>query len=210
MAMDTATQLLLAAETLIASRGPEAVSLREIARQAGQRNTAALQYHFGSREGLLQHWVHWRMRPVNRLRDRHFGMPGGQETLPGLLHRLCSPFCMQLAQVLAQDGHSHWLRCLARLDLAGQLSAPGTPADNRWQNTLPATLDALRSRLPASSAAWRMDLALSTLLRGLAHIEQATSDGDWPREALEPRGLELEACLAGLLAAPSPATENRP
>ena len=41
------------AEQLFAAHGVDGVSLRQITREAGQRNTTALQYHFGSRDGLL-------------------------------------------------------------------------------------------------------------------------------------------------------------
>jgi len=51
---DARTQILRAAGRLLADKGLEGVSLREITRSAGQRNTTALQYHFGDREGLLR------------------------------------------------------------------------------------------------------------------------------------------------------------
>lgn len=45
--------LLRTAEALFASRGIDAVSLNEINKAAGQRNTSALHYHFGSKEKLI-------------------------------------------------------------------------------------------------------------------------------------------------------------
>lgn len=51
---DTREQIIRSAETLFASRGIETVSLREINRAAGQRNSSALQYHFDDRDGLLR------------------------------------------------------------------------------------------------------------------------------------------------------------
>jgi AcrR family transcriptional regulator len=51
---DTRAELLSAAEALFAEKGIDAVSLREINRSAGQRNASALQYHFATRDGLLQ------------------------------------------------------------------------------------------------------------------------------------------------------------
>lgn len=45
--------LIDAARRLFAEEGIDAVSLREIVRVAGHRNTNAVQYHFGDREGLL-------------------------------------------------------------------------------------------------------------------------------------------------------------
>lgn len=44
--------LLEAAERLIAEQGP-AVSLRQVVAAAGQRNSAAIRYHFGTREQLI-------------------------------------------------------------------------------------------------------------------------------------------------------------
>ena len=53
MALDTRPNLVAAAEQLFAERGVDAVSLREIARQAGTRNVMAVQYHFADRAGVL-------------------------------------------------------------------------------------------------------------------------------------------------------------
>lgn len=46
--------LIAAGERLFAERGIRVVSLREINKAAGQRNSSALHYHFGSRDGLLR------------------------------------------------------------------------------------------------------------------------------------------------------------
>jgi AcrR family transcriptional regulator len=54
---DTATtsgRLVDAGEVLFAAHGIDGVSLREINRAAGARNSSALQYHFGGRDGLLR------------------------------------------------------------------------------------------------------------------------------------------------------------
>ncbi len=50
---DTRTDLLRAAERLFAERGVDAVSLREIAQAAGQKNHSAALYHFGDKRSLL-------------------------------------------------------------------------------------------------------------------------------------------------------------
>jgi AcrR family transcriptional regulator len=62
--MDGKTKLILAAEQLFARGGIEGVSLREIAAAAGQGNHHAVQYHFGSREGLVQAVFDYRMRQM--------------------------------------------------------------------------------------------------------------------------------------------------
>jgi AcrR family transcriptional regulator len=50
---ETRRLLMHAAEKLIAEKGIEQVSIREILNEAGQNNTSALQYHFGNLAGLI-------------------------------------------------------------------------------------------------------------------------------------------------------------
>jgi AcrR family transcriptional regulator len=71
----TREHLIDVAEQLLSVRGVESVSLREIRLAAGQRNTSALQFHFGDREGL-----------VRAIADRH--RPVLAERLRGLHHRM--------------------------------------------------------------------------------------------------------------------------
>jgi AcrR family transcriptional regulator len=51
---DNRAELIRAGERLFAARGIDGVSLREVNREAGQRNASALQYHFGDRNGLVR------------------------------------------------------------------------------------------------------------------------------------------------------------
>ncbi len=51
---DARARLVSSAEQLFAERGIDGVSLREITRNAGQKNATALQYHFGDRDGILR------------------------------------------------------------------------------------------------------------------------------------------------------------
>jgi AcrR family transcriptional regulator len=53
--------LILAAEIVFARDGIDGASLREIAARSGQRNHHAVQYHFGSRESLVQAVFDYRM-----------------------------------------------------------------------------------------------------------------------------------------------------
>ena len=50
----TRENILDAAERLFAERGVLAVSMREIRIASGARNTAAVQFHFGNRDGLIE------------------------------------------------------------------------------------------------------------------------------------------------------------
>jgi AcrR family transcriptional regulator len=62
--MDGKTRLILAAEQLFATNGILGASMREIATRAGQGNHAAVQYHFGSREGLIRALFDYRMEQM--------------------------------------------------------------------------------------------------------------------------------------------------
>jgi AcrR family transcriptional regulator len=64
---DTKTALLDAAERLFAETGIAQSSLRAITSEAGA-NLASVNYHFGSKEGLVQAVFARRLRPLNRLR----------------------------------------------------------------------------------------------------------------------------------------------
>ncbi len=69
MAVDTKEHILDAAEQLIAEKGIDAVSLREIT-AAAQVNLAAVHYHFGSKEALVAKVFGRRIEPINRERLR--------------------------------------------------------------------------------------------------------------------------------------------
>lgn len=60
--------LILAAEVAFARQGIDGASLREIAARAGQRNHHAVQYHFGSREALVQAVFDYRMDQMEAAR----------------------------------------------------------------------------------------------------------------------------------------------
>ncbi len=64
---DTKDRLLDAAETLFADSGIAAASLRDITALA-EANLAAVNYHFGGKDGLLQAVFDRRLRPVNEAR----------------------------------------------------------------------------------------------------------------------------------------------
>lgn len=64
---NTQTAVLDAARELFAEKGYPATSLREITRKAGV-NLAAVNYHFGSKEGLLKELVRECLDPINEKR----------------------------------------------------------------------------------------------------------------------------------------------
>src|SRR5215475_7432719 len=54
---DTKNQIKAAAQMLFARHGVDAVTVQQIVDAAGQRNNAALHYHFGSKEELIRQMV---------------------------------------------------------------------------------------------------------------------------------------------------------
>ncbi|MFI6315632.1 TetR/AcrR family transcriptional regulator [Nocardia fusca] len=66
----TRTRLLDAAEALMAERGIEGVPLSEIRNRAGQSNSSAIAYHFGSKDGLVRALVLDRQLRIDEERAR--------------------------------------------------------------------------------------------------------------------------------------------
>ncbi|MDH4170541.1 MAG: TetR/AcrR family transcriptional regulator [Acidimicrobiia bacterium] len=64
----TRSRLLEAGERLFAERGVENTTVADITRAAGQRNGAAIHYHFGGRDGLLDAIIERHDRELNQLR----------------------------------------------------------------------------------------------------------------------------------------------
>src|ERR1700741_2414758 len=54
---ETRNQIKAAAQMLFARHGVDAVTVQQIVSAAGQRNNAALHYHFGSKEELIRQVV---------------------------------------------------------------------------------------------------------------------------------------------------------
>ncbi|MDB6062643.1 MAG: TetR/AcrR family transcriptional regulator [Verrucomicrobiaceae bacterium] len=90
---DGAWQLMVAAEKLFGHRGIENVSLREIATAAGHANNSAVQYHFGSKENLVQAVFEMRLPALDAARTKRLEIEraAGPLTLRALLAALLLP-----------------------------------------------------------------------------------------------------------------------
>ena len=111
---DTRERLIAAAEQLFAANGIEAVSLREIVRASGARNTTALQYHFGDRAGLVRAVLEKHHLDVDARRHALLDSyeDEGEGDLWALAHALVQPLAAKLAD---SDGGSAYLQILAEL-----------------------------------------------------------------------------------------------
>jgi AcrR family transcriptional regulator len=167
------------AERMYAERGINGVSLREIGAAAGQLNTGAARYHFGSKLGLINAVFELRMAPINAERER---MLAEIET-SGEVHdvrRLVAAFALPLAGALGTRERPSWYLRFATQ--AGHVhgSAPTRLADQPWTRGVDRVrallLDAID--VPPSLAALRWTTFA-------AHISHALADRE--RELQEPR-----------------------
>ena len=107
---DGRTRLLETAERLYAERGLDGVSLREITEAAGQRNNAAVHYHFGGRDGLVRALFELRFAALDQRRADLLAGLGDDPSLEDLVRVLVVPFAEA-----AGDDEGHWVRFVARL-----------------------------------------------------------------------------------------------
>jgi AcrR family transcriptional regulator len=145
MTDDVRTRLLLAAESLIAERGLEGVSLREITAAAAAGNASAVQYHFGGRAGLIEAVVE-RHHPSVEAR-RHALLDQYDADGSSQLRTLAGALVRPLAAELAEDGGPGYLQLMA--DLATRprpaiaAASVEDPADStfRWRAAVEPLLD---------------------------------------------------------------------
>lgn len=175
---DTRTQLLDVAERLFAERGIAAVSLRTVGSEAGQRNNSAAQYHFGSRQGLIEAIVESRSAPVEQRRGELVDdllATGRPPTAAKLLEVLFRP----LAETLDQPGHTHYLRFLVQVmadpDTHGSWTVSGR--STAWAHR---ELRRLVPELPAADFVRRLEWCTLTALQVLADHGLRRDTPLWP------------------------------
>lgn len=103
------TRMIDVAEQLIASRGIGGVSLREVGAAAGQRNNSAAQYHFGSKDGLVEAVISTRSAPVEQARAAMIEAVGDDASV----RQLVEIFVLPLAALLHTP--THYLRFLRQV-----------------------------------------------------------------------------------------------
>ncbi|QYG95731.1 TetR/AcrR family transcriptional regulator [Iamia sp. SCSIO 61187] len=188
-----------AAERLAAERGLAAMSLREVQAAAGQRNKSAAQYHFGSKEGLVEAVVAARMGAVGARRQELLDALDDRPTRRALVEALVVPLA---EHVLAGPGH--WARFLLQ---ASNDPAFATVVRRTFEGAsfrqvhagLMATLD----HLPEPIRARRVDHLMALVVASLAALEAGVRpDG---RPALPPavQVADLVDMAVGVLDAPA-------
>ncbi|MBM5812062.1 MAG: TetR/AcrR family transcriptional regulator [Gammaproteobacteria bacterium] len=207
----TRTTLIRTAERLFAGRGIAAVSLNEISKAAGQRNSNACQYHFGDKQGLLQ-----------AILDKH--VPGIADERAVLLRRrdrsrtghglreLVQVFVRPLAARLqSDDGGPEFIRINAQLIALHALAVAGIPASPLRVASADPFFRQLRralraTGLPATLVQQRLMLAAVLIFHGLDdHARMFDSCGRQREAATRLFTANLEDSVVALLTAPASA-----
>ncbi|MEM7145694.1 MAG: TetR/AcrR family transcriptional regulator [Verrucomicrobiota bacterium] len=172
----TKDRILLAAEELFAAEGFEKVSLRAIT-QAADVNLASVNYHFGSKDALIDAIIENIVTPINRERIERLDALESEldpdKTLP--TRDILDAFLRPLVIVIKESDLSEQMffrlmgRCMAEPDY--RMPESVVP---QFQNVVQRfSTAAARSlpTLPPDLIVWRLYFTIGTLLQSLMHIE---------------------------------------
>jgi AcrR family transcriptional regulator len=205
---ETRTRILDAAEELFMQHGFEGTSMRQLTAKAGA-NLAAVNYHFGSKDALIEAVFRRRLDPMNAQRiaelDRLEKEAGGRALAPQQIIGAFVGVGLRMIEDAKSGGRS-FIRLLGRTytdpqkpirALIGQLYAPAMERFKAaFQRALP--------QMPNDELIWRMHFMFGTLAYTLAATDTVQLiAGCKPEDRYDARLLEarLTAFLqAGLLA----------
>ena len=168
--------IILAAERLFAEYGLHGVSLRQINDAAGQRNTSAIQYHFGSREALIEAVFAHRMQQINPRREEMLAaldQSHEAKDVRALVGVLVWPSAEELRP---RPEGNYYARFLAQV--AREKTPPPTHLAVGWTRTVEALMG-LISYLPREIVEVRILAAGEFCAHALATFE-ANGDGGSP------------------------------
>jgi AcrR family transcriptional regulator len=200
----TREQLLIVAERLFARQGTAAVSLRAIAREAGQRNTGAVHYHFGSREGVIAAIFELRASVIDHARRQMLdqipeGLEG-RERIRAIMAAIVVPFARQPGPA---EGENHYARFVAQL-----MQADDVKAHQIWRSRFSASIErsyALLARalpdLPKAVFDHRFATAFKLAIYAIADLEHQFVGAQPPEAGLAQLRLQIENIIDMLAAA---------
>jgi len=203
----TREQLILAGERLFAERGLDNVSLRQINSAAGQRNSSAAHYHFGSKEALVSALYHYRLGHLDARRTelmQQRAAAGAPRTVGALVEVVLLPI---VEEVETSEGGQYFIRFLSQM-----LCHPKLDLVNMWRTRLNDSMgvvfaemrDAL-PELPTEVFGHRFGLMWLLAINTLADRERISSRPDTKLEYRASHELfisSLRDALTGLISAP--------
>jgi AcrR family transcriptional regulator len=176
---DTRLCMIEVAERLFAERGIGGVSLREIGVQAGQRNTAAARYHFGTKQGLVDAIFQHRMSPIN-LRRLEMLAAFDRDGCGHELRSLAEAYLYPLSEMLGEVGRPSWYLRFCTHAAYVEGTAPTDLGRQEWTRGVYIVksrfLEALDG-LPAAVAADRWSLFAGYMTHALADRELIIQHG---------------------------------
>lgn len=188
MARPSAREKLLdCAEHLFAEHGLEGVSLRAINAEAGL-SPAALHYHFGTQQALIEALLERQMPALMERRRRLLDVLD-QRAEPPTTREILGALLQPQVELLAEGGEPglRYMRLVHRLQADGDLD-PRFVIE-RWPggvDRLEPLLRRANPSLPVALIQFRLALAINVMLRSLAH-------------GAAPAGGGLEAHVSALL-----------
>jgi AcrR family transcriptional regulator len=199
-------RLITAAERLFAQRGIACVSLRKIGAAAEQRNVSAVQYHFGSKERLVEAIMAHRNQAIDRRRDGLLAHLNDAGDLRLLVEAMVYPFAKSV-----RPG-SYYARFLAQAindPVQDHLMPAGGPERDGGRRI--AAL--MRKALPAmTTQVWtrRIHSAWRLLIQVLAAHERELEGGRPPPVTTPALATELVDMILGMISAPVPGGARAP
>ncbi len=194
----TRDKLIEAAELLYGSRSIDAVSLREIAARAGQKNPNALQYHFHNREGLLEAIVEKNATRVADIRDGYFQRAQAGEWQPAEAAARC--LVMPIVDYIEDNPKAvNFVRIVSQLTAINQAEDGQSDSINIRFPSVPGLetlLDEALASLPVREAKRRIFLAVNITFHSIANIYRNTAGTT--RSPLSARGPMVEQLVCML------------
>jgi AcrR family transcriptional regulator len=205
----TKEALISTAERLYAERGLDAVSMREITREAGQKNSTALQYHFSSKEALVSAIIVRRMkeRDFSRLEFLHdLEIRGKLGDIRSLAAAMVEPLAIGIRSPKRWPSERGWIRFLSEVQRRSEfdlvkLSKVASDLGLRRVYTL---LSKQLPHVPDVVMRQRFLMTMSEVVHGLAEIDQLQERRGRSRQRFDvERAIEnLIDMTAGALSAP--------
>lgn len=202
----TRERLILTAEQLFANEGIESVSLREIARSGGQKNVAAMQYHFGDREGLFSAILEYRMsriEPVRKAMLEDCDARGEGQVLRSLLRCLVVPF---VEHIRSAGLDSHYIEFLARLQVSYPDFLATVNRNKPWQTNVAEISRRLQPLTMAATEELRFQrqrMMGACMIHSVAEFERGLRGGIYRMTQLDSFTDNLIEALCGIITTPS-------
>jgi AcrR family transcriptional regulator len=205
-ANETRMKLIMAGEQLIAEKGVEGVSLREVNTAAGQRNKSAAHYHFGTREGLIRAIYDSRMERSNNRRLEI--LEEGDGSVRSLINALVLP----QVEEIENGGAVHYAKFLARVSVHSEANIQMLQQSEHALGTR-MIAEGLRKELsyiPETIISLRIGVAMATCIYMLAERERLVEYTRNDRAVSYPLfvGNLIDVITAGLSAPVSEVTER--